>query len=151
MTSDSKLSPHPSRQRSSSRHKNFPTPVHKLYLVISLSYSSVTITHCDLQFSTTKLYHEFRLHIVTMPIPTADYTSQEKQLQNAAGSTCSTGQADLSSFAALDGNAPHLDTGVRDASAPQNEQGDRPLSKEEADRLYEERMEDEYAKREGGA
>ena len=27
----------------------------------------------------------------------------------------------------------------------------RPLSKEEADRLYEERMEEEYAKREGGA
>ena len=26
-----------------------------------------------------------------------------------------------------------------------------PMSKEEADRLYEERMEDEYAKREGGA
>ncbi|KAL3480623.1 hypothetical protein BJX99DRAFT_219916 [Aspergillus californicus] len=31
-----------------------------------------------------------------------------------------------------------------------NGQG-QPLSKEEADRLYEERMEDEYAKREGGA
>jgi len=29
--------------------------------------------------------------------------------------------------------------------------GDGRLSKEEADRLYEERMEDEYAKREGGA
>lgn len=86
-----------------------------------------------------------------MPIPTADYTAKEKQLQNAAGSTRSTGQADLSSFAALDGSVPHLDTGVRDTSAPQNEQGDRPLSKEEADRLYEERMEDEYAKREGGA
>lgn len=28
---------------------------------------------------------------------------------------------------------------------------DKQLSKEEADRLYEERMEDEYAKREGGA
>ncbi|KKK19055.1 hypothetical protein AOCH_005406 [Aspergillus ochraceoroseus] len=31
-----------------------------------------------------------------------------------------------------------------------NDQGE-PLSKEEADRLYEERMEEEYAKREGGA
>lgn len=29
--------------------------------------------------------------------------------------------------------------------------GDQKLSKEEADRLYEERIEDEYAKREGGA
>lgn len=28
---------------------------------------------------------------------------------------------------------------------------DKKLSKEEADHLYEERMEDEYAKREGGA
>ncbi|TQB75604.1 hypothetical protein MPDQ_002569 [Monascus purpureus] len=32
-----------------------------------------------------------------------------------------------------------------------NSESNRPLSKEEADRLYEERMEDEYAKREGGA
>ncbi|PWY95106.1 hypothetical protein BO94DRAFT_531009 [Aspergillus sclerotioniger CBS 115572] len=36
----------------------------------------------------------------------------------------------------------YLSTGAED---------DRPLSKEEADRLYEERMEEEYAKREGGA
>lgn len=33
----------------------------------------------------------------------------------------------------------------------QNAPSERALSKEEADRLYEERMEDEYAKREGGA
>lgn len=32
-----------------------------------------------------------------------------------------------------------------------NSESNRPLSKEEADRLYQERMEDEYAKREGGA
>jgi hypothetical protein len=29
--------------------------------------------------------------------------------------------------------------------------GDRPISKDDADRLYEENIEDEYAKREGGA
>ena len=30
-------------------------------------------------------------------------------------------------------------------------EGEGPLTQEEADRLYEERMEEEYAKREGGA
>lgn len=87
-----------------------------------------------------------------MPIPTPDFQSQERQAQpNSAGATCSIGQADISSFAAVDGSAPHLDTSVRDTSASQNDRNDHPLSKEEADRLYEERMEDEYAKREGGA
>jgi hypothetical protein len=33
----------------------------------------------------------------------------------------------------------------------QNEPSDRAMSKEEADRMYEQRMEEEYAKREGGA
>lgn len=86
-----------------------------------------------------------------MPIPSLDYRSKEEQVQNATGATSSTGQADISSFAAVQGSAPHLDTGVRDTSASQDDRGDRPLSKEEADRLYEELMEDEYAKREGGA
>jgi hypothetical protein len=87
-----------------------------------------------------------------MPIPTPDFQAQENQVQpNSAGAICSTGQADLSSFAALDGSVPHIDTGARDNNPSQNDRGDRPLSKEEADQLYEERMEDEYAKREGGA
>ncbi|PYI18406.1 hypothetical protein BO99DRAFT_169188 [Aspergillus violaceofuscus CBS 115571] len=37
------------------------------------------------------------------------------------------------------------------SSSTSQSDNDRPLSKEEADRLYEERMEEEYAKREGGA
>jgi hypothetical protein len=87
-----------------------------------------------------------------MPIPTPDFQSQENQVQpNNAGAFCSTGQADLNSFAALDGSAPHIESGARDNNASQDDRGDQPLSKEEADRLYEERMEDEYAKREGGA
>lgn len=87
-----------------------------------------------------------------MPIPTPDFPPQEKQAQPiSAGATCSIGQADSTSFAALNDSAPRPDSGVRDTSASQNDRGDRPLSKEEADRLYEERMEDEYAKREGGA
>lgn len=36
-------------------------------------------------------------------------------------------------------------------NAPANTGEQPPLSKEEADRLYEERMEEEYAKREGGS
>lgn len=88
-----------------------------------------------------------------MPIPTPDFQTQERQGQpnsTGTGTVCSTDQADISSFAALNGSLPHLDTSIRDDSS-QNDRGDRPLSKEEADRLYEERMEDEYAKREGGA
>ncbi|PYI30180.1 hypothetical protein BP00DRAFT_426777 [Aspergillus indologenus CBS 114.80] len=37
------------------------------------------------------------------------------------------------------------------SSSTSQSDNDSPLSKEEADRLYEERMEEEYAKREGGA
>ncbi|KAF3388592.1 hypothetical protein F1880_004098 [Penicillium rolfsii] len=88
-----------------------------------------------------------------MPIPTSDFKAQENQIQpNSAGAISSTGQADLSSSAALDGSVSSIDSGaLRDNHTAQDDQGDRPLSKEEADRLYEERMEDEYAKREGGA
>lgn len=88
-----------------------------------------------------------------MPIPTPDFQAQDNQVQpNSAGATCSAGQADLTSFAALDGSVPHIDTAApRDNNAARDDRGDQPLSKEEADRLYEERMEDEYAKREGGA
>ncbi|EPS33523.1 hypothetical protein POX_a01481 [Penicillium oxalicum] len=85
-----------------------------------------------------------------MPIPTFDSKPQQQAAEaNRAGETCSTGQADLASFAALDGSVSHFDPKFRET--PASEQGERPLSKEEIDRLYEERMEDEYAKREGGA
>jgi hypothetical protein len=153
MTSTSKLSPQLWRQRSSSKHTNFLTTLFKLHpqlLSLSLLSSSTTTRY--------NLHHKIKpnlltTHTTTMPIPTPDFQSQENQVQpNSAGAICSTGQADLSSFAALDGSAPHLESGAsRDNNALQDDRGDRPLSKEEADRLYEERMEDEYAKREGGA
>jgi hypothetical protein len=38
-----------------------------------------------------------------------------------------------------------------DSTGSSNPEQQQPLSREEADRLYEERMEEEYAKREGGA
>ncbi|KAL2803051.1 hypothetical protein BJX63DRAFT_413201 [Aspergillus granulosus] len=81
-----------------------------------------------------------------MPIPIyneqtngQDNTNGTQQsAQSAAATTSSNSHATTTSFAGT--NFP---TAV-------NEQG-QPLSKEEADRLYEERMEEEYAKREGGA
>ncbi|KAF9895446.1 hypothetical protein FE257_000352 [Aspergillus nanangensis] len=63
-----------------------------------------------------------------MPIPLGQTTQED------ANNTCT-------------GAAPsHSNVGGRNAAG-----NDRALSKEEADRLYEERMEEEYAKREGGA
>ncbi|KAJ5168314.1 uncharacterized protein N7482_003908 [Penicillium canariense] len=85
-----------------------------------------------------------------MPIPTADFQDKESQSTNAV-TTGSAGTTSLDSFAALDGRAPHREASSGGASASQNAGSDRQLSKEEADRLYEERMEEEYAKREGGA
>jgi len=49
---------------------------------------------------------------------------------------------------AIDGS---LQAGAHASSKTSDTSGDQPLSKAEADRLYEERIEDEYAKREGGA
>ena len=40
---------------------------------------------------------------------------------------------------------------AQSADVLQSSGSDRPLSKEEAEQMYEQRMEEEYAKREGGA
>ncbi|KAJ5138668.1 uncharacterized protein N7515_003516 [Penicillium bovifimosum] len=81
-----------------------------------------------------------------MPVPNADlYDKQQDQLNgtpSADPAVCtSSEQSNTSSYI---GSSPP-------AGASQNADGGRTLSKEEADRLYEERMEEEYAKREGGA
>lgn len=87
-----------------------------------------------------------------MPIPTADSYDRETQANN----TGSAGQTSLASTEANNGGRV-LGTGTGGTvSAPgysssQNAESGRALSREEADRLYEERMEEEYAKREGGA
>ncbi|KAJ5374952.1 hypothetical protein N7517_006958 [Penicillium concentricum] len=82
-----------------------------------------------------------------MPVPTADLF--DKQQNEASGTQpprsathTSTDQNNHSYFGAAPGNS---------ASASQNADSGRALTKEEADRLYEERMEEEYAKRDGGA
>lgn len=87
-----------------------------------------------------------------MPVPTADHYDQEQARNNALPNQA--GRAENSSNVALgerngDRNAgagPH--GALTGDSTPQ---GHENLSREEADRLYEERMEEEYAKREGGA
>ncbi|KAL4743663.1 hypothetical protein BDV11DRAFT_177980 [Aspergillus similis] len=70
-------------------------------------------------------------------------TTQFSQQAGAPGTTSSSSSSNTS-HATTTSFAGNSFPSAMDA------QGQR-LSKEEADRLYEERMEDEYAKREGGA
>lgn len=84
-----------------------------------------------------------------MPIPTADLLDKESQ-QNTRATTSASNPPTESNSGAHRFGAGSNSTG--DASRySQNAEGDQALSREEADRLYEERMEEEYAKREGGA
>ncbi|GES60903.1 hypothetical protein ATEIFO6365_0006036400 [Aspergillus terreus] len=60
----------------------------------------------------------------------------------------------LSNSANNSGRVHNSDTNTAPTSAAdalRQAGGNQPLSREEAERLYEERMEEEYAKREGGA
>ncbi|KAJ5815044.1 Acyl-CoA N-acyltransferase [Penicillium riverlandense] len=95
-----------------------------------------------------------------MPIPTASHLDKETQANSTARPAGSAGYASLDTLSASGNNSSsgrQLGTGTGGTvSAPgsdssQNAESERAMSKEEADRLYEERMEDEYAKREGGA
>ena len=71
-------------------------------------------------------------------------TTQFSQQAGAPGTTSSSSRTSNTGHATTTSFAQSSFPSAMDA------QGQR-LSKEEADRLYEERMEDEYAKREGGA
>ncbi|KAJ5632573.1 hypothetical protein N7490_008912 [Penicillium lividum] len=78
-----------------------------------------------------------------MPIPTADiYDKEQQQIAQTQPSS------NTSSFENNGSNEYRDESGSSSASSTE---GERVLSKEEADRLYEERMEEEYAKRDGGA
>lgn len=84
-----------------------------------------------------------------MPVPTADLYDKEQANERQAGSA---GHTSLASADTSSGR--HLGTGTGGTiSAPgsSSSQDESALNKEKADRLYEERMEEEYAKREGGA
>jgi len=78
-----------------------------------------------------------------MPIPTAEIYDKEQQQtsQNQPSSNTSSSE----------NNGSNGRPDVSSSSAAGGTEGERALSREEAERLYEERMEEEYAKREGGA
>ncbi|KAJ5595344.1 uncharacterized protein N7459_001552 [Penicillium hispanicum] len=86
-----------------------------------------------------------------MPVPTADVYDKQTASQSSATNTHTTASSGhVSTEPHASDRAGSSSTSAVGASQHGTE-GDRALSKEEADRLYEERMEEEYAKREGGA
>lgn len=85
-----------------------------------------------------------------MPVPTANLYDKEQANERQAGSTDDASLA----FTQDNSSGRHLGTGTGGTvGAPGTSlpQATNVLSKEEADRLFEEQMEEEYAKREGGA
>ncbi|KAB8260564.1 hypothetical protein BDV32DRAFT_122661 [Aspergillus pseudonomiae] len=85
-----------------------------------------------------------------MPIPT--YSDQDTSNAPVTGTA---GQASLETISSTNSGAGRVlgtgSGGTVTAPGHSSASEEIPLSKEEADRLYEERMEEEYAKREGGA
>ncbi|RHZ68517.1 uncharacterized protein CDV56_109508 [Aspergillus thermomutatus] len=82
----------------------------------------------------------------TRPTGSAGYASIEALAtteDNASGRVFGTGTGGTVT-------APGYSSGLN-SDVLQSAESDRAMSKEEAERMYEERMEDEYAKREGGA
>lgn len=94
-----------------------------------------------------------------MPIPTYDQTKSSNETRPSG----SAGHASIEALSGMENNSSGRLVGTGSGgvvTAPgyiaaensdllENAGSDRALSKEEADRLYEERMEEEYAKREG--
>jgi hypothetical protein len=84
-----------------------------------------------------------------MPVPTAELYDKEQTDERQAGSA---GHASLESTDNSSGRQLGTGTGgTISAPGSSSSQDASALSKEEADRLFEEQMEEEYAKREGGA
>ena len=89
-----------------------------------------------------------------MPIPTADQYDKEQNAQSTGSASHTSSLDALSSAGSQSSSARRSEAGFDGTSGPvsaTSQDSDRALSREEADRLYEERMEEEYAKREGGA
>lgn len=82
-----------------------------------------------------------------MPVPTAELFDKQ---QNEANGTRSSNPAARNPTEQNNDNYLSFGSG-NSAGTSGNADTGRTLTKEEADRLYEERMEEEYAKREGGA
>ncbi|KAJ6014677.1 hypothetical protein N7540_009268 [Penicillium herquei] len=85
-----------------------------------------------------------------MPIPTADIYDREQQ-QNAQSPSTSVSNHTSNGISSSESNPSDGEISSNTNSASSNNEGERTLTREEADRLYEERMEEEYARREGGA
>ncbi|KAE8376543.1 hypothetical protein BDV26DRAFT_265271 [Aspergillus bertholletiae] len=82
-----------------------------------------------------------------MPVPL--YSDEDTSNTPATGTA---GQTSRETLPSTNSGAGHvLGTGSSSTGHSSSALEERPLSQEEADRLYEERMEEEYAKREGGA
>lgn len=95
-----------------------------------------------------------------MPVPTASSYDRETQTDNDNNTrpTGTAGNASLASADLYDTSGRIIGAGSGGTvsapgySASSNAESDRPaMSREDAEQLYRERMEDEYAKREGGA
>ncbi|KAJ5476410.1 hypothetical protein N7475_002139 [Penicillium sp. IBT 31633x] len=83
-----------------------------------------------------------------MPVPTAELFDKQQNEANRTHPSNSTARNSTEQ----DNNNSYFGFGsASSAGTSRNADTGRTLTKEEADRLYEERMEEEYAKREGGA
>jgi hypothetical protein len=111
-----------------------------------LEFQSTIITSFNLIPSTT--LQPKTTTSTKMPVPTADLFDKQ---QNETNSTQPPSSATHTSTDQRNNNGYFGTAPGSSASALQNADSGRALTKEEADRLYEERMEEEYAKRDGGA
>ncbi|KAE8135657.1 hypothetical protein BDV38DRAFT_284735 [Aspergillus pseudotamarii] len=118
-------------------------------------HSRSPINNCNLlpilnqPFVIHRLYQPITI-LPKMPIPT--YSDQDTSDTATPGTAGQASLETLSSTNSAGGRTLGTGSGgTVTAPGSSSASEDRPLSKEEADRLYEERMEEEYAKREGGA
>lgn len=86
-----------------------------------------------------------------MPVPTADLfdKQQDQQTNGTHPSNPTVSAAEPSHQGTV--SESYFGSAGSGSSGAQNNEANRALTREEADRLYEERMEEEYAKRDGGA
>ncbi|KAI9043353.1 uncharacterized protein KD926_003883 [Aspergillus affinis] len=99
---------------------------------VGLAVDACLALSAEVDHQSKQIHHSQFLGLPDLKMP--HFTNEpEPQPNPSTSTTASTGS-----------NAEHT-------NAPEHTGEQQPLSKEEADRLYEERMEEEYAKREGGA
>lgn len=79
-----------------------------------------------------------------------DVEDSESSVYKSTKETITSAAANLSGALNFSGGLS-ANAGAYKKTTTSSSGGNRQLSKEEADQLYEERIEDEYAKREGGA